>query len=274
MNVFIANEQNRLQRFPAALDGLGSSLLSRAYLTSIVLDDRNVYAFSAQDRAIVYVPKEGGPTSVLAVFDAEAYGQALRISGEWLYFVSVVTSGGLEHQVSHCTLKRISVHGGAAAVLLQYDNCGELVVDDRAVYAIGASKLLEIPLDGSAPSTLFAFAADGDRISLAADDTHVWVAALHENRIFSIAKAGGAAISGLITAGLPFALSISGAELFWLEAAVGSAAGQARADVMTARKSGGPAHRLLADAIGAEATAVNADALYIAGLGPLHRIAR
>ena len=271
-HVFLASEQRSLARFPALLDATGAPLLA-GYFGYVALDATSVYTVR-DSRTIVRLPKGGGPEIVLTTLDTGAASGGVRVAGDNVYFLSVTTTGGLEHQVSHCALERVPAAGGAPTVLMTYDGCGDFVVDDHAVYALRDAELLVIPVDGSASSVLTTFAgADASYLSLAQDDTRLWAAALHGSHVFSVAKAGGAVAPRATTSGLPHSITVAGEDLYWLEIPT-DLGGPAAADVMTATKSGGPPRRLLAGVVGAEAIAVNTDAVYSAGLGALHRVLR
>lgn len=258
-----------LARFSASLASAGTPL-SKGSFFSIVLDDTSTYAVR-DGRFLVRVPKTGGAETILTTVAGAAYASELHIAGGSAYFFSMVTTG-LEHQTSHCTLARMPLAGGTPTPLLTYDGCGALVVDDRAVYTVRGTDMLAIPVDGTTP-TVLSTVMGGDRYDLAQDATRIWVASLHDSRIFSVPKAGGAVAAHSTTLGLPYAIIADRDDLYWLESP-GIGGGVARADVKTAPKSGGPARTLLSNVEGAEALAVNTEGVYVAGFGALHRVAR
>ena len=269
-SVFVASEAGGVARFPALLDAKGTTLAS-GYFGTLALDGASVYAVR-DNRTLVRVPKAGGPETVLAVLDA-GDTEVVRVAAGGVYFLSVTTAG-LEHPILHCTLGRVAKEGGASTLLMTYDGCGDLVVDDHAVYATRDRELLRIPVDGSAPSILLTLTGNDAwaPLSLAQDDLRIWIAS-YGSRIFSVAKAGGAVEQRATTAGLPSSLTVAGDDLYWLER-VSDLSGPPRADLMTAPKGGGPARKLLDAVAEVQAVAVNNDAVYCAGRGPLHRVAR
>lgn len=267
---FVGSEEASLARFSASLASAGTPL-SKGFFFSIVLDDTSTYAVR-DGRFLVRVPKTGGAETILTTVAGDAYASELRIAGGSAYFFSIVTTGGLEHQISHCTLARMPLAGGTPTPLLTYDGCGRLVVDDRAVYTVRGNDMLAIPVDGTTPTVLSTLTG-GDLYDLAQDATRIWVASLHDSRIFSVPKAGGAVAAHSTTLGRLRAIIADRDDLYWLEIP-SDPGGVARADVKTAPKSGGPARTLLSNVEGAEALAVNTDGVYVAGLGALHRVAR
>lgn len=266
-HVFLSSEDRGLVRIPALL-GASPVPLSSGFFGAVALDPASIY--SSRNQTLVRVPKDGGTETVLVTIP-DAYWGPVRVSGQRVYFVSFTMTGGLERTQSHCTLQTISTDGGAPSTLLTYDTCGDFVVDENAVYAVRANDLVKIRIDGGAVTTLATLGQD--ILNLAQDDARIWVSALHTKQIVSVPKAGGAVELALTTPGLPTSLVADGADLVWLELPA-DFGGRARADVVIAPKNGGTSRTLVANVEGATALAVNADAVYCAGLGPLLRVSR
>lgn len=265
--VYVANESGTLVRVPATLAGPIETIATGSFGSLVDAGDELIgIRFRDSENSVVRIPKGGGAAVVVAVTSATA----VRVRGDRVFVLVVDGGGSLENPQRYCHLATVPRTGGELTTLSPIDSCGDFVVDDDAAYATSENRVLRVPLDGSAVTTL-ATASSGI-YGLAQDDDRIWLLVPDRGQIAWFGKRDGS--SGELPASLwTRALVVDHDDLFWIETDTENASFES-GTLVKLSKHGGAKTTVLGPVASASALAVNVASVFTVGMGPIYRAPR